>query len=146
MFNLKKSIAVIVAALSMSVCAVGCGDDAPDTNLSDSKAEAALENLAGTWKTSNIVYGTPSTKIVVEPQYDGDVYVDLTNVWFGRGAGWVTFNDCTVPFFNRNGSNTGNTYYKGLLSYENSYGLEYSQYFYSNSSYTRVTMCTVIYK
>ncbi len=146
MLNVKKSIAMILAAAAMSVCAVGCGDDAPKTNLSDSKAEAALENLAGTWKTSNIVWGTPSTKIVVEAQNDGDVYVDLTTVWFGYNTGWVNFKDCTVPSFDRNGSSTGNTYYKGTLCYESSLGLEYSQTFYSDSAYSKITLCTVIYK
>lgn len=146
MLSMKKSIALIMAALTMSVCAVGCGDDAPDTNLSDSKAEAALENLDGTWKTSNIIWGKPSTKIVVEAQTDGDVYVDLTEVFFGYNTGYVNFKNCTVPSFNRNGSDTGNTYYKGTLHYESSSGVEYSQYFYSNSAYSKITLCTIIYK
>lgn len=116
---------------------------APETKLSDSEAKTCAQKLEGTWKTNNVVWGCGNTKIVVDVASNGDTTVDLTRVVFGD-IGYVTHSGCVVEDFNHHKS--GNEYYKGTVSYTDSYGIWHGQYFYSNYNCDRLSLCTVVYK
>lgn len=140
--NFKKFTAASLALLCMCGSMVGCGDNAVNSSLSESTLETAAGKLEGTWKGSGL-YCTSNTKMIIDVESDGEVPVNMKNVWVG-GGGKVSDSNAYISSFNRNGNETGDFYYKGNLNYHSSYDLEYYVYVYTNKNMNKIWVSSKI--
>ncbi len=144
--KLKKLLAASLALMCMCGSMVGCegGDDAVESSLPEKTLETAADKLQGTWTTKNISLGCSDTEMIIDVESDGEVPVELTKVWIGRA--WRTDSDAWVSTFERNGSQSGNFYYKSTLNYHDSYGIEYYTYMYCNKNMNAISLTSATYK
>ena len=140
--KLKKIAALLLTAACVMGTATGC----IESSLPEETLETAAGKLEGTWKPTGFwapSLGKPSSKLTIDLTSNGDVEVDMNQVWINRA--WRDDDDASITSFERNGTESGYFYYKGAFVYHQGV-VEYNSTIYTNKAMDRVTLSTLQYK